>query len=295
MNRKFAIKTIAGVLILLGLMSQVALAMGLLNLPADPVSATQTWLGEGGAISTVDVTLSGVGDGFDVTDGAYPGWCAEDNHQPNAPAGTLVTLLDSTTQGVPWDQVNYLLNHKAGSVAEVQVALWLLTGTYDGTFPLTPAAQAMYDDAVANGAGFVPGPNQVVAVILYGDGIGPEGYQDTIIEVPLPPPPPGGEGCTPGYWRNHFEDWPPTGYSTGDDFDATFGVDNFKSDITLGEAIWLGGGGVKKLARHGTAGLLSAAHPEVDYPYTVAEVIAFVQAGEADILVAANELGCEIP
>jgi cysteine-rich repeat protein len=106
---------------------------------------------------------------------------------------------------------------------------------------------------------------------------------------------PGGEGCTPGYWRNHFEDWPPTGYSPADDFDTTFGVNLFLFEKTLGQAVWLGGGGIRKLARHGTAALLSAAHPDVAYPYSVAEVIAFVQGGDADPLVAANELGCEIP
>lgn len=113
------------------------------------------------------------------------------------------------------------------------------------------------------------------------------------LSVP-PPPPPGGEGCTPGYWKNHLDDWLPTGYFPGDDFDATFGVDNFDPDITLEEAVNAKGGGVKKLARHGTAALLSAAHSDVNYPYTVAEVIAFVQAGDADSLADANELGCPI-
>jgi hypothetical protein len=110
-----------------------------------------------------------------------------------------------------------------------------------------------------------------------------------------PPPPPGDEGCTPGYWRNHPEDWPVTGYAWTDDYDATFGVDYFAPDITLGTAIWMGGGGVKVLARHGTAALLSAAHPDVNYPYSVAQVIAFVQAGNVAPLVEANELGCSIP
>ena len=104
----------------------------------------------------------------------------------------------------------------------------------------------------------------------------------------------GDEGCTPGFWRNHLLDWPATGFNTGDDFDTTFGVNFFTPNITLEQAVNLGGGGVRKLARHGTAGLLSAAHPNVDYPYTVAEVIAFVQAGNVDPLVAANELGCNV-
>ena len=100
----------------------------------------------------------------------------------------------------------------------------------------------------------------------------------------------GGEGCTPGFWRNHLDDWPATGFSTGDDFDATFGVDLFSPDITLGQAVRLGGGGKKKLARHGTAALLSAAHPSVSYPLGIADVIAAVQAGDANTLVGFNEL-----
>ena len=106
--------------------------------------------------------------------------------------------------------------------------------------------------------------------------------------------PTGGEGCTPGYWRNHLEDWPPTGYSPDDIFDSVFGTSYFSPTYTLDDAIWQGGGGVNRLARHGTAALLSSAHPDVDYPYTVAEVIAFVQAGDADPLAQANELGCYI-
>jgi hypothetical protein len=290
------------VLAMLVLGASLAFAMGLLNLPGYQVSATQVWLGAGGANGTVDITLSGVGSGFDVADGTYAGWCIEDNFRPNAPPGTLVTLFDSTDdaanlpasyQGIPWDKVNYLLNHNNGNVAEVQAALWVLTWGSSTTFPVDSDAQMMLDDAMANGSGFVPGPGQVVAVILQGDGLGFEGYQDTIIAVPVPPE--GGEGCTPGYWKNHLEDWPATGFSPSDDFDATFGVDLFDPDITLEDAVNAKGGGVNKLARHGTAALLSAAHPDVNYPYTVGEVITLVQAGDVDPLVAANELGCQIP
>jgi hypothetical protein len=83
-----------------------------------------------------------------------------------------------------------------------------------------------------------------------------------------------GEGCTPGYWKNHLDAWPPTGYAPGDDFDTTFGVDLFDPDITLDDAVNAKGGKVNRLARHGTAALLSAAHPDVDYSLSVAEVIA---------------------
>ncbi len=112
---------------------------------------------------------------------------------------------------------------------------------------------------------------------------------------PPPPPPPGDEGCTPGYWKNHLEDWSATGFGPANDFDTVFGVDLFSPDITLEQAVNARGGGVRKLARHGAAALLSAAHPDVAYPLSVAQVIAAVQAGDSDTLAAFNELGCEIP
>jgi hypothetical protein len=90
-------------------------------------------------------------------------------------------------------------------------------------------------------------------------------------------PPDGGEGFTPGYWKNHYEDWAATGYALGDDFDTIFGVDWYDPDIDLEAAIWMKGGGLKALTRHATAALLNAAHPGVEYDMTVAEVIEAVQ------------------
>jgi hypothetical protein len=123
-----------------------------------------------------------------------------------------------------------------------------------------------------------------------------------------PFPPAGDQGCTPGYWRNHADRW--VGVAPSDDFNATFGVvDLFDLDITLGHAIWLGGGGNNAFARHATAALLNAygGVPNADdttvaYPYTVAEVIQMVQDAVAngtieatkDLFEEANELGCPL-
>jgi hypothetical protein len=122
----------------------------------------------------------------------------------------------------------------------------------------------------------------------------PEGSSATITFFTSPIPD-GGEGCTPGFWKNHLNDWPPTGFAPGDDFDTTFGVDLFDPDITLDDALNARGGGVKKLARHGTAALLNAAHPAVDYPLSVAEVIAAVQAGILGDIPDFNELSSTCP
>ena len=120
--------------------------------------------------------------------------------------------------------------------------------------------------------------------------------QEGHFECPPPPPPCG--ACTPGYWKNlrkHGDEWDLTPYSPGDDFDTTFSVDLFDPDITLDEAVHMGGGGIKKLARHGTAALLNAAHPGVDYPLTVDQVILAVQLGYGDALADWNEdLDCPL-
>jgi hypothetical protein len=107
------------------------------------------------------------------------------------------------------------------------------------------------------------------------------------------PPPPTGGGCTPGYWKQkqHLDDWPPTGLDPADDFDATFGTDYFNPDITLLQALKARGGGLNVVARHGTAALLNALHPDVNYPLSAAEVIAAVQSGNVDQLIEFNELG----
>ena len=111
----------------------------------------------------------------------------------------------------------------------------------------------------------------------------------------------GGEGCTPGYWKqdHHFDSWDV--YSPGDSYDAAFGVKSSK-DWTLAEAAAAKGGGEKALARHATAALLNSANPDVDYEYSTAEVIALVQdayatgdfEGAKDALEFQNELGCPL-
>jgi hypothetical protein len=116
-----------------------------------------------------------------------------------------------------------------------------------------------------------------------------------------PPDDGGGEGCTPGYWKQlqHFDSW--TGYSPTDDYETVFGVDaSFTLDL-LG-ALEQGGGGEAALGRHAVAGLLNSASGGVSYDYSTAEVIALVQAayasgdfeGAKDLLAAANESGCPL-
>ncbi len=117
----------------------------------------------------------------------------------------------------------------------------------------------------------------------------------------------GGEGCTPGYWKNHTglkkqtNQWPPTGFGQGDSYNTTFGVVSSFGG-TLLEALNRGGGGEIALGRHAVAALLNAAHPGVSYDLSVGQVIAAVQAayasgdfeGTKNTLAAFNEQGCPI-
>jgi hypothetical protein len=92
---------------------------------------------------------------------------------------------------------------------------------------------------------------------------------------------PGGEGCTPGFWKNHADvlrfpgAWPLTGYEPTDDLEDVFGIDlpSEYDDWDLLEALNSGGGGLNALMRHATAALLNAAHPDLDYGVEPAEEI----------------------
>ena len=107
----------------------------------------------------------------------------------------------------------------------------------------------------------------------------------------------GGEGCTPGYWKNtrmHSCAWDQAGYSPNQDFDTVFGTNYFDPNRTLLTALQTGGGGYDALGRHAVAALLSASHSGVDYGLTVQQVIDAVKAGDKDLLEWYNEMGCPL-
>ncbi|HXF48902.1 MAG TPA: FlgD immunoglobulin-like domain containing protein [Verrucomicrobiae bacterium] len=129
---------------------------------------------------------------------------------------------------------------------------------------------------------------------------------------------PGFEGCTPGFWKNHTGLWNQTSdavsqcvasaiaglgapYSgngtTGSSFRTTFGLTGsemleagLNANLTLQQAINLGGGGFQKLARHAVAGLLSSC--QVNYTYTTLQVL--TQVHEAIINLEAEPLATQL-
>jgi hypothetical protein len=98
---------------------------------------------------------------------------------------------------------------------------------------------------------------------------------------PCTPPPTGDQGCSHGYWKNHAESWQV--YTTGQTLESVFDVPNSlgMDDFTLMQALnFSGGSGVTGAARNlfkqAVGALLNAAHSEVNYPLTTAQVIAQV-------------------
>ena len=149
--------------------------------------------------------------------------------------------LPSVYLGKPWDKVNYLLNHKQGSRYDVQKALWKILGADGTSLVVDPkinlsVVNAMVADANANGAGFVPGPGEFVAVLIFNDGFVGRGEanQDTLIEVQVPTR----RGCTltPGYWKTHSS-YGPAPY---DDTWAIIGEDTtfYKSTQSWYKVLW---------------------------------------------------------
>jgi hypothetical protein len=120
---------------------------------------------------------------------------------------------------------------------------------------------------------------------------------------------PGNEGCTPGFWKNHPAVWQV--YLPGQTLASVFtGVDPSLANKTLLEALgFQGGPGVlgaqQILLRAAVASLLNAAHSNIDFPRTTAEVIASVNtalaSGDRDTILTLataldkdNNLGCSI-
>ncbi len=113
------------------------------------------------------------------------------------------------------------------------------------------------------------------------------------------PPSGGGEGCTPGFWRQTqwFSFWTAP-YTPTTLFSDVF--ENAFPGMTLHQVVQLGSGGLNALGRHAVAALLNAASADVDYAYTTQEVIDAFNAvfpggdyeGLKDDFEYENELGC---
>lgn len=134
----------------------------------------------------------------------------------------------------------------------------------------------------------------------------------TITFLHIEEPTEGGQGCTPGYWKQpqHFDSW--EGHATSDLLGSVFTLlagltlerpeTEDPDDLTLLDGLELRGGGVNALIRHAVAALLNAANSDVSYDLTEQEVIdafnAAVDGGDVegtkDEFEGFNEQGCPL-
>jgi hypothetical protein len=103
--------------------------------------------------------------------------------------------------------------------------------------------------------------------------------------------PTGTQGCSHGYWKNHPDSWPATGYSTGQTVNSVFGQASLYPSIgsatLLGSLSFQGGsdvtGAASNLLKQATGSLLNSAHPGIDFPRQTAQLISDVNAALASL------------
>lgn len=126
-------------------------------------------------------------------------------------------------------------------------------------------------------------------------------FKNDLQGPPPPPPPTGGEGCTPGYWKQpqHFDSWAAP-YTPSTLFSSVF-ADAFPG-MNLVQVASLHGGGLNALGRHTVAALLSSASGGVEYDMSTSAVISAFNAAYAsgdyetqkNIFAGYNEQGCPL-
>jgi hypothetical protein len=101
--------------------------------------------------------------------------------------------------------------------------------------------------------------------------------------------PEGGEGCTPGYWKNHTDSWAAAGVSTSATVKSVWSTASAYGvigDASLLQALSFSGGsgvsgGARILLRAATAAYLNASHLDVSYELSAAQIVSDVNAALA--------------
>ena len=191
------IATLLGLLVLSGTM-----CIAIVNAapwPYLPTTVVQLIV-EDGTTTFFISTLSGVPAGYDVHNGDYPGWCIEMDETMERGDSHDVTLFSSLAppdvfKYINWIKINYILNHKQGSMMDVQRAIWHYTDNQD----VTGIALAMVQAADTNYLSYDPLTGAVFAVICQREAASGEGVQNSIIEITRL------FGLSPGYWKHNVK------------------------------------------------------------------------------------------
>jgi hypothetical protein len=196
------------------------------NLPSTMVQLTAV----DGTTSYFMSTLSGVPAGFDVQNETYPGWCIDRSVTMIRGVSHDVVLYSSLSppaalSGINWIAINYILNHKQGTMMDVQEAIWYFI---DALSPISPTAQAMVDAANAN-LSYDPLTGDVLAVICLPQD--DPGAQNSIIELKAPCL---GTGRSPGYWKHNVKVYNGgPGHYSGDPHESDATMEQYEAEIQI--------------------------------------------------------------
>ncbi|MHC5184267.1 MAG: COG1470 family protein, partial [Planctomycetota bacterium] len=134
----------------------------------------------------------------------------------------------------------------------------------------------------------LPLPNTVTVIGIAPDGteVGPKTADADCTYICRPV---GGEGCTPGFWKNHTDCWCDaytpdmlvsevwTALQDPNYVSITDSKSNFATDTLMDSIRYRGGGGLagttRNMLRHATAALLNACSDNVAYPVSVGDII----------------------
>jgi hypothetical protein len=160
------------------------------SIPDTVVRSTVSWTANnaviaaatGAGVYNVVVSSASVPLPAGLPAGAYPAWCGTGPRDAVSSQDFTATSMPTVSTTV-WNEINYVLNHKRGTISEVQEAIWVLLGTMTVAAVNAQAdinAIVMYNDAIAYGGNYVPAPGKRIGLLLRTSRLG---YQDLILEL----------------------------------------------------------------------------------------------------------------
>lgn len=222
--------------------------------------------------------------------------CADHANSTTAPISLAVG--DATTSTPEYGKVKICkqsTSGTAGTFTVTRTSVGASTGTVSTPITIQPGACAIVvednggTDVGSNvkiqetSAGFVsasaiglfnPGGEQAISYTDNSTVIFVNSFHGAVVTyvnfiAPPPPPPVGGQGCSPGYWKNH-DTWPAP-YTPSTQFSAVF--ENAFPGLTLQQVLSLKGGDLNALGRQTVSALLNAKALGTNYELTPKQVI----------------------
>lgn len=119
----------------------------------------------------------------------YKAWCLERGKAIRRNAQHSVKLyscydpdLPEQFRAIPWNPINYIINHKRGSKKVIQQAIWYVVE--NGRAPAGEEARELAGEALEKGGDFKPSDGQLMAVVCHA-----EGKQLVFLELAVPDQP----------------------------------------------------------------------------------------------------------